>query len=154
MPRIWFSRVRFRARQCRPPSCWVYLLANHRATSPAVWRRVALWWHPLGCLGTHGYVPKRWWATFSGYGCLVTDDVVPKRPRFLTISQVAEELSVGAPTVRQLIKTGELRALQIGGRGIWRIGAQDLEDYIEKTYRVTADRVARGEVSAEVDTQG
>jgi hypothetical protein len=28
-----------------------------------------------------------------GYGCWVTDDVVPKRPRFLTIEQVAEEVS-------------------------------------------------------------
>ncbi|WP_324644839.1 helix-turn-helix domain-containing protein [Pseudarthrobacter sp. LT1] len=65
----------------------------------------------------------------------------------MTISQAAEELAVGAPTIRQLIKTGELRALQIGGRGIWRIGSQDLEDYIEKTYRETADRIAAGEVA-------
>lgn len=46
----------------------------------------------------------------------VADDVTPKRPRFLTIEQVGEELAVGAPTVRQLLKTGELRGLQIGGR--------------------------------------
>lgn len=83
----------------------------------------------------------------GGYGCLVTDDVVLKRPRFLTISQVAEELAVGAPTVRQLIRSGELRALQIGGRGIWRIAVKDVEDYIEQAYRVTAERIAAGEVS-------
>ena len=75
--------------------------------------------------------------------------MTPKRPRFLTISQAAEELAVGAPTIRQLIKTGELRALQIGGRGIWRIGSQDLEDYIEQTYRDTAERIAAGELAAE-----
>lgn len=72
-----------------------------------------------------------------------------KRPRFLTIAQVAEELTVGVPTVRQLIKTGELRALQIGGRGIWRIAIKDLEDYIDQAYRVTAERIAAGEVPEE-----
>lgn len=45
----------------------------------------------------------------------VNDDAVSKRPRFLTIEQVAEELAVGAPTVRQLLRTGELRGMQIGG---------------------------------------
>lgn len=79
----------------------------------------------------------------------MTDNAVPKRPRFLTISQVAEELAVGVPTVRQLIRSGELRALQIGGRGIWRIAATDVEDYIERAYRVTAERIAAGDVPDE-----
>jgi len=77
----------------------------------------------------------------------VADDAVPKRPRFLTVDQVAEELAVGLPTVRQLLKSGELRGLQIGGRGMWRVAAKDLEDYIEQAYRFTADRIAAGEVS-------
>lgn len=75
-----------------------------------------------------------------------TASEVPKRPRFLTIDQVAEELSVGSPTVRQLLKAGELRGIQIGGRGMWRIASKDLEDYIEQAYRVTAERIAAGEV--------
>ncbi|RAX15985.1 helix-turn-helix domain-containing protein [Pseudarthrobacter sp. AG30] len=37
--------------------------------------------------------------------------------RFLTIEQVAEELSVGEPLIRAMLKSGELRGLQIGGRG-------------------------------------
>lgn len=61
-----------------------------------------------------------------------------RRPRFLTIEQVAEELNVGLPTVRMLLRSGELRGLQIGGRGLWRIGTQDLEDYIEGAYRLSA----------------
>ncbi|WP_350004361.1 helix-turn-helix domain-containing protein [Pseudarthrobacter sp. WHRI 8279] len=80
---------------------------------------------------------------------MTVDDRAPKRPRFLTIEQVAEELAVGAPTVRQLLKTGELRGLQIGGRGLWRVAAKDLEDYIDQAYRVTAERIAAGEVADE-----
>jgi hypothetical protein len=38
-------------------------------------------------------------------------------------------------------KTGELRAIQSGGRGTWRIGRQDLADYIAKAYRHTAERI-------------
>lgn len=78
-----------------------------------------------------------------------TASEVPKRPRFLTIEQVAEELSVGTPTVRQLLKAGELRGIQIGGRSMWRIAAKDLEDYIEQAYRVAAERIAAGEMADE-----
>lgn len=70
----------------------------------------------------------------------------PNKHRFLTIEQVAEELNVGAPQIRALLKTGELRAIQVGGRGMWRIGVNDLEDYIAEAYRRTADRIAAGEI--------
>lgn len=78
----------------------------------------------------------------------VADDV-PKRPRFLTVEQVAEELNVGLPMVRALLKSGELRGIQIGGRGMWRIATADLEDYIAEAYRVTAERIATGDVPDE-----
>ncbi|KIC66306.1 helix-turn-helix domain-containing protein [Pseudarthrobacter phenanthrenivorans] len=78
----------------------------------------------------------------------MTTENTPKR-RFLTFSQVAEELNVNAPTVRALLAGGDLRGNQIGGRGLWRIGVQDLEDYIEKTYRDTAERIASGAVLEE-----
>jgi excisionase family DNA binding protein len=38
-------------------------------------------------------------------------------PRFLTIDQVATELNIGQPLVRGLLKSGELRGFQLGGRG-------------------------------------
>lgn len=82
----------------------------------------------------------------------MTDDAAPKRPRFLTIEQVAEELAVGAPTIRQLLKSGELRGLQIGGRGMWRVAPKDIEDYIDQAYRVTAERIATGEVADDTMT--
>lgn len=55
--------------------------------------------------------------------------------RFLTIEQVAEELNVGVPSIRSLLKTGELRGIQVGGRGMWRIARQDVEAYIEAAYQ-------------------
>ncbi|WP_284982321.1 helix-turn-helix domain-containing protein [Arthrobacter sp. efr-133-TYG-118] len=66
-------------------------------------------------------------------------------PRFLTIAEVAGILVVNESTVRGLIKRGDLRAFQIGGRGIWRIGRDDLEAYITDAYRRTAERIAAGE---------
>ena len=37
-------------------------------------------------------------------------------PRFLTLSDVAEELQVSLSQVRALVRSGELPAIQIGGR--------------------------------------
>lgn len=74
----------------------------------------------------------------------MTDE--PTKPRFLTIEQAAEELNVKSSLIRGLIKTGELRAIQVGGRGMWRVGRQDVEDYIADAYRHTAERIAAGEL--------
>lgn len=62
--------------------------------------------------------------------------------RFLTIEQVAEELSVSAAQIRALLRTGELRGIQIGPRGLWRIGVHDLEGFIAEAYRRSAARIA------------
>ncbi|MDR6413475.1 helix-turn-helix domain-containing protein [Pseudarthrobacter sulfonivorans] len=74
--------------------------------------------------------------------------------RFMTIEQVAEELNVGIPQVRSLLKSGELRGLQIGARGLWRTSVQDFEDYIAEAYRQAAERVEAGlveDVPSETD---
>lgn len=73
------------------------------------------------------------------------DSKADPTPRFLTIEQVSEELNVGAPAIRSLLKTGELRGIQIGGRGIWRISREDLEAYVQGAYEKTAERVASGD---------
>ena len=77
-------------------------------------------------------------------------DVAPRR--FLTVEQVAEELNVGEPMVRGLLKSGDLRGFQVGGRGMWRIGATDLEDYISHAYAKTARLIEAGELAAEDDS--
>jgi len=64
----------------------------------------------------------------------------------MTPTQVADELNVKPNQIHAMIKAGELRALQVGGRGMWRIGRQDLEDYIAEAYRRTAERIAAGEI--------
>ncbi|RAX15986.1 helix-turn-helix domain-containing protein [Pseudarthrobacter sp. AG30] len=69
----------------------------------------------------------------------------PNQPRFLTIAQVADELNVKQSLVQGLIRTGVLRAFQVGGRGMWRIGRQDVEDYVAEAYRRTAERIAAGD---------
>jgi excisionase family DNA binding protein len=65
--------------------------------------------------------------------------------RFLTIEQVAQELNVGEPLVRGMLKSGELRAIQVGGRGAWRIGREDVEAYIRQAYERTAEKIASGD---------
>jgi excisionase family DNA binding protein len=46
-----------------------------------------------------------------------TEPEKPRFPRFLTLSQVREILNVGMPTIYALLSSGELRGLQLGGRG-------------------------------------
>lgn len=71
--------------------------------------------------------------------------------RFLTAEQTAEELNVKSSLIRGLISSGELRAIQVGGRGLWRIGRQDIEDYVSEAYRRTAERIAAGEIEDDGD---
>lgn len=78
----------------------------------------------------------------------MTDELANPR-RFLTIEQAAEELNVNANQIRALLRTGELRGIQVGGRGLWRIGATDIEDFIAGAYRRTAERIAAGELKGE-----
>jgi excisionase family DNA binding protein len=58
--------------------------------------------------------------------------------RFLTREQVADELAISKAQVYALLRRKDLRAMKIGGRGIWRISREDLETYIERTYKETA----------------
>ncbi|MEY3732681.1 MAG: hypothetical protein RL347_40 [Actinomycetota bacterium] len=62
-------------------------------------------------------------------------------PRFLTLADVAEILNVSAAQAYALVRTGELPAIQVGGRGQWRIEEQRLEDYIAAKYAETEARV-------------
>ena len=66
--------------------------------------------------------------------------------RFLTTERVAEELNVSVNQIRALLKAGDLRGIQVGGRNVWRIAAADVESYIAEAYKVTAERIAAGEL--------
>ncbi len=56
----------------------------------------------------------------------------------LTLDEVADILRCTRSLVRGLIDRGELRGFRIGGRGLWRIEAQDLEAYINGQVNPTA----------------
>jgi excisionase family DNA binding protein len=73
------------------------------------------------------------------------------RRRFFTIDQVAEELNVSDSQVRALLRSGELRGIQVGGRGVWRIAASDIEEFVAEAYRRTAERIAAGELKADLE---
>lgn len=58
----------------------------------------------------------------------------PPTPRFLTLADVAEVLNVTVRQVYALVRSGDLRGIQIGGRGQWRVEADQLESYISGLY--------------------
>ena len=55
-------------------------------------------------------------------------------PRFLTLADIAEILNVSAAQAYALVRSGELPAIPVGGRGQWRVEEQRLEDYIAAKY--------------------
>lgn len=71
----------------------------------------------------------------------------PMAPRFLTLADVVEQLNISMAQARALVRTGELPAIQVGGRGVWRVEASELEAYIQRKYAENRERVAaeRGE---------
>ena len=58
--------------------------------------------------------------------------------RFLTLADVAEILNISASQTSALVRSGDLKGIQIGGRNQWRVERIKLEDYIEEAYRKTA----------------
>lgn len=66
--------------------------------------------------------------------------------RMLTLDQVEEVLNLGKPLVYALVRSGELRAAQFGGRGVWRVREDDLAAYIDAAYAKMAERIAAGQV--------
>ena len=59
---------------------------------------------------------------------------MPGTPRFLTLADVAEVLNTSSAQVYALVRRGDLAAIKIGGRGQWRVEADQLEAYIARMY--------------------
>jgi excisionase family DNA binding protein len=59
------------------------------------------------------------------------------QPRFLTLEDVATYLNVSVPQAYALVRSGELPAIKVGGRGQWRIDRAQLEAYIERMHEET-----------------
>jgi excisionase family DNA binding protein len=61
--------------------------------------------------------------------------------RFLTLPDVQEILNISSPQAYALVRGGDLPAIQVGGRGQWRIEAAELERYIERQYAANQARI-------------
>lgn len=64
-------------------------------------------------------------------------------PRFLTLTDVAETLNVSMSQARSMVRSGELPAIQVGGRGQWRVEQSVLEEFIADQYAATRRKVAQ-----------
>jgi excisionase family DNA binding protein len=62
-------------------------------------------------------------------------------PRFLQLADVAEILNISSAQTYALVRSGELPAIKVGGRGQWRVERDQLEAYIQRAYTQTRDFV-------------
>ncbi len=62
--------------------------------------------------------------------------------RFIPLADVAETLSISSSQAYALVRSGELRAIQVGGRKQWRVEQSELEAYIERMYLETEREIA------------
>ena len=66
-------------------------------------------------------------------------------PRFLTLRDVAQELQVSITQVRSLVRTGELPAIQIGGRNQWRVERTRFEQYITERHQAVLEAAGKAQ---------
>lgn len=64
--------------------------------------------------------------------------------RFLQLADVCEILNISSTQAYTLVRSGELPAIKIGGRGQWRVETTELEDFIARKYAETRDLVRAG----------
>lgn len=64
--------------------------------------------------------------------------------RFLMLADVTEVLNISSAQAYALVRSGELPAIQVGGRGQWRVEASELEAYIQRRYAETRAKIDGG----------
>lgn len=74
-------------------------------------------------------------------------------PRFLHLTDVAEILNISASQTYALVRSGELPAIKVGGRGQWRVEREALERYIADAYTRTADWVRANPLTTREDEE-
>jgi excisionase family DNA binding protein len=70
--------------------------------------------------------------------------------RFLTLADVADILNISASQTYALVRTKQLKAIKIGGRGQYRVEREQLEKYIARMYEET-DQYLDAHPFAEID---
>ena len=75
-------------------------------------------------------------------------------PRVYTVTEIAEILQTKVNHVHAMLRRGEIRGIQIGNRGQWRIERTELDRYIDSRYKVAdAERAAQQAQAAEAETE-
>jgi excisionase family DNA binding protein len=72
--------------------------------------------------------------------------------RFIQLSDVSEILDISSTQAYALVRSGELNAIKVGGRGQWRVEATELENYIQRMYSETRTFVAAHPFGAPAET--
>jgi excisionase family DNA binding protein len=72
----------------------------------------------------------------------------PGATRFLTLPQVAEELATSTAQIMALVRRGHLPAIELDGRGQWRVERSKLEEFIARAYDDAARAAHRGTESS------
>ena len=57
--------------------------------------------------------------------------------RFIPLTEVSEILDISAAQAYALVRSGELPAIKVGGRGQWRVELTELDSYIDRMYSQT-----------------
>lgn len=65
--------------------------------------------------------------------------------RFLQLADVADILNISASQAYALVRSGDLKAIQIGGRNQWRVERTKLEEYIDRAYQQSSRTLAAGQ---------
>lgn len=55
----------------------------------------------------------------------------------MTLEDVATYLNVSTRQVYALVRSGDLPAVKIGGRGVWRVARDQLDAYVERLHAET-----------------
>ncbi|PKW27153.1 helix-turn-helix domain-containing protein [Phycicoccus duodecadis] len=63
--------------------------------------------------------------------------------RFIPLTEVSEILDISSAQAYALVRTGDLPAIKVGGRGQWRVETSELENYIQRMYAETRSQVSR-----------
>ena len=66
--------------------------------------------------------------------------------RFIPLAEVCEILDISSAQAYALVRTGDLPAIKVGGRGQWRVETTELEAYIQRMYARTAELVKSGDL--------
>jgi excisionase family DNA binding protein len=58
-------------------------------------------------------------------------------PRYLRLEDVATYLSTSVSQAYALVRSGELPAIKLGGRGAWRVDRQKLDEFVDRLEQET-----------------